>query len=236
MQITQHYRELINSGQLKDGDRVPSARQIVEQWGVAHATAAKVLSMLRTEGLVTTTPGGAGGTVVHVRNVGYTPQDRMSAVRRWSKIYPPDEHARIVSAERVDAPAHVAEALGVELAAPVIRRHRVTYRGDTPVSASTSWFDGALAEVAPLLLVEERIPQGTPGYVGEQTGRMIRRGQDQVSATAADEAVAAQLQIAVGSPVLRGRNWARDDDGDVVEFGEYVSRPDRWQIYEYELA
>src|SRR4051794_33679325 len=63
LQITQHYRDQIKRGQLKDGDRLPSARQLVEQWKVAHATAAKVLSTLRAEGLVTTTTGGAGGTV-----------------------------------------------------------------------------------------------------------------------------------------------------------------------------
>src|SRR6266581_4276370 len=84
LQITQHFRDQIKSGQLKDGDRLPSARQLVEQWHVAHATAAKVLSTLRAEGLVTTTPGGAGGTVVSVqdmREVGYARRSRMLAVR-----------------------------------------------------------------------------------------------------------------------------------------------------------
>src|SRR3954467_4782805 len=124
LQITQHYRDQIKSGQLKDGDRLPSARQLVEQWKVAHATAAKVLSTLRAEGLVTTTTGGAGGTVVNVndmREVGYAPRDRMLAVRHWGKIYPPDEHARILSAELVDPPEYVADALGVTPGSQVIR-------------------------------------------------------------------------------------------------------------------
>jgi len=64
LQIVAHYRDLIRTGQLKDGDKIPSARQLVEQWQIAQATAAKVLTTLRTEGLVTTMSGGAGGTVV----------------------------------------------------------------------------------------------------------------------------------------------------------------------------
>jgi hypothetical protein len=63
-QIASHFRGLIRNGQLADGDRLPSARQLVEEWGVALATAAKVLITLRAEGLVRTVPGGGGGTVV----------------------------------------------------------------------------------------------------------------------------------------------------------------------------
>src|SRR5262249_35833806 len=114
--------------------------------------------------------------------------------------------------------------------------HRITYRGQTPVSSSTSWFVGALAKVAPNLLVAERIRQGTPGYVQQQTGRTLRYGRDQLSAGLADDDVASELQIPKGTPVLIGRNWVRDTGGDVIEFGEYVSVPDRWQTYDYELG
>ncbi len=236
LQIAEHYRDLIRRGELRDGDRLPSTRQLVEQWRVAHATAARVLSTLRAEGLVTTTPGGGGGTIVNVQDLGYAPRDRMLAVRQWSRVCPPGEHARIVSAELVEAPEHVAEAMGVQPGAPVIRRHRITYRGKTPVSASTSWFVGALAEVAPDLLRTERIREGTAGYVERQAGRVIRYGRDQLAAGTADARLAADLAVPEGTPVLVGRNWVRDVDGDLVEYGEYVSVPDRWQTYGYELG
>jgi DNA-binding transcriptional regulator YhcF (GntR family)/uncharacterized LabA/DUF88 family protein len=64
LQIVAHYRDLIRAGQLRPGDKLPSTRQLVEQWHVAHATAAKVGSTLRAEGLVVTMSGGGGGTVV----------------------------------------------------------------------------------------------------------------------------------------------------------------------------
>jgi DNA-binding GntR family transcriptional regulator len=172
---------------------------------------------------------------VDVRDLGYAPRDRMLAVRQWGRIYPPDEYARIVSAELVDAPPHIAEALAVNPGASVIRRHRVTYRGEVPVSASTSWFEGSLAEVAPDLVRTERIRQGTPAYVQQQTGRTVKFGRDQVRAALASPDAAIDLSVPEGSPVLVGRNWVRDADGNPIEFGEYVSVPDRWQTYEYEL-
>ena len=52
----------IAAGELAPGDRVPSTRQIVEGYGVAMATATKVLTELRLQGLVRAEPGI--GTVV----------------------------------------------------------------------------------------------------------------------------------------------------------------------------
>ena len=62
VRIVNEIRGRITSGALRPGDRVPSARQITQQWGVAIATATKVLATLRREGLVRAVPGV--GTVV----------------------------------------------------------------------------------------------------------------------------------------------------------------------------
>jgi AcrR family transcriptional regulator len=61
-EILASIRRRITAGELKPGDRVPSTRQITRQWGVAMATATRVLTTLRLEGLVVARPGI--GTVV----------------------------------------------------------------------------------------------------------------------------------------------------------------------------
>lgn len=60
--IVTEIRRRIEAGELRPGDRIPSARQITKEWGVAIATATKVLAVLRQEGLVHPRPGV--GTVV----------------------------------------------------------------------------------------------------------------------------------------------------------------------------
>ncbi|HET9849675.1 MAG TPA: TetR/AcrR family transcriptional regulator C-terminal domain-containing protein [Candidatus Dormibacteraeota bacterium] len=55
-------RRRIQTGELGSGARVPSTRAIVDDWGVAMATATRVLTELRREGLVRAIPGV--GTVV----------------------------------------------------------------------------------------------------------------------------------------------------------------------------
>ncbi|MER5987819.1 TetR/AcrR family transcriptional regulator C-terminal domain-containing protein [Streptomyces sp. NPDC001787] len=60
--IVGEIRRRITTGELAPGDRVPSTRQIAKDWGVALATATKVLTTLRLEGYVETRP--RIGTVV----------------------------------------------------------------------------------------------------------------------------------------------------------------------------
>ena len=62
LRIAEDLRRRIDAGDLHPGDRVPSARAITREWGVAIATATKVLTTLRQEGLVRVVPGV--GTVV----------------------------------------------------------------------------------------------------------------------------------------------------------------------------
>lgn len=62
LRIVGEIRRRIAAGELAPGDRVPSTRGITQEFGVAMATATKVLTTLRQEGLVQALAGI--GTVV----------------------------------------------------------------------------------------------------------------------------------------------------------------------------
>jgi DNA-binding GntR family transcriptional regulator len=248
MQVVAQIRQRITDGQIAVGDAIPSAREITREWGVSLATATKVLAALRSEGLVKAVVGigtvvvrplpafvgiGDSGTSEPSPAGTESPQDHLRSMRETGRIYAPGNYAKIVAAELVPAPTHVAEALGVEEGALVIRRHRVTYRDDKPSSASTSWFDGALADVAPRLLTTERMPQGTPGYICEATGRVAHSGRDLVTARIATTDDAAELGVEPGTVILQGENWFLDEDGAVIEFGEYITADGRSWSYNY---
>ncbi|MET9290927.1 GntR family transcriptional regulator [Streptomyces sp. NPDC003077] len=141
MQVFNHLREEIVSGRLAEGETVPSERQLAADWGISRGTAAKVLSELRHENLIESQQGR--GSVVRARaRLHHSPADRFRSMETTGRIYPPGQHAEILSAGLVPAPARVALALalGTKEGERVIRRHRVTYDGDTPVSSSTSWY------------------------------------------------------------------------------------------------
>src|SRR3954454_12540355 len=70
--IAAELRRRITTGELAPGARVPSTRAIVQRYGVAMATATKVLTTLRHEGLIRSVPGV--GSVVAGEPAGPPPQ------------------------------------------------------------------------------------------------------------------------------------------------------------------
>jgi AcrR family transcriptional regulator len=105
--ITAQIRARILSGELRPGERLPSTRQIAQQWGVAVATATKVIADLRDDGLVETHVGS--GTVVAARAGRARPAPGGSPARR------PDASRRPLGRDRVVATAiAVADVEGLE--------------------------------------------------------------------------------------------------------------------------
>ncbi|CAM5251189.1 hypothetical protein SXANM310S_00016 [Streptomyces xanthochromogenes] len=233
MQVVEHFRKQIVDGALAEGDRLPSVRQVAEEWGLAHATASKVMATLRGDGLIESVPGV--GTVVRGR-VHRGAADRALRMLTTGKIYAPGEYAVIKSAGLTPAPAHIAEALGIEEGDVAARRERVTHDETGPVSASISWFTAATAEAAPAILVPERIPGGTPSAIEAATGRRTHVVDERKSVDTATAEQAESLGIEVGSPVLVGLNTYRDADGEPIEVGESVAGPGRWFYNRYEVT
>lgn len=235
LQVVRYIRDRITSGELQDGDTIPSARKIAQDWDVSLATATKVLSTLRSDGLVRGVQGV--GTVVHTAGLTHqSAKDRAIAIDRTGKIYPEGHYAKIRTAELAAAPGDAAQALGIEIGAPAIKRQRTTYRADdAPISTSISWFDGSLAPRAPLLLIADRIKQGTTRYLEEQTGNKVVATHVKHAAGGAGYDEASELGVPEQSPVLLSRNRFIGEDGSVVEFGESVALPKQWVFYEYAL-
>lgn len=121
--ITAELRNQIVAGELAAGDRVPSTREIMRRWGVAMATASKVLSALKDEGLVRTRPGV--GTVVAESRA---PRPRASARTRDAEAALSRE--RIVAAaiavadkEGLDALSMRRVAVDLDVAPMSLYRH-----------------------------------------------------------------------------------------------------------------
>ena len=101
LQIAAAIRNRIATGALRPGDRVPSTRQVVRDFGVAMATATRALAVLRDEGLVVTRSGS--GTVVRAPD----PPPRRRAPDRELNTH------RIVAAGMAVADAEGLEAVSM---------------------------------------------------------------------------------------------------------------------------
>ncbi|NTU56503.1 MAG: winged helix-turn-helix transcriptional regulator [Anaerolineales bacterium] len=64
-QVAQQLRELINSGEYKPGDRIPSERELAERLGAGRPAVREALRELKAQGLLRA-GRGSQGTVVTV--------------------------------------------------------------------------------------------------------------------------------------------------------------------------
>jgi DNA-binding GntR family transcriptional regulator len=223
LQIATEIRNRISNGDLQAGDLVPSVRALMRDYGVAIATAQRALSTLRAEGYIRP-ERGVGSIVTTEDERGRAANDRVDKARRTGKVYPTGQYAKITEAVLDKASEQVADALGVKVGSPVIRRVRITYRADgKPISASSSYFKGDLAQRAPLLLSAERIREGTFTYIANILKRTVDAWQDQFEPIVATPDEAARLGLEEGALIMSGRNWIYDDSGDVLEYGESIT-------------
>lgn len=234
LQIAASIRADITAGKLAEGDTIPSARQITASWGVALATATRVLAQLRSEGLVRPVPGI--GTVVAGASTGFGGDSRLRATRATGRIYRADEKAEIISAAVVSAPDNVADALGLPAGTDVVRRERVVRRSGEPVSSSVSWFPGSLASSAPKLLEMARILEGSFGYLQSVTGVQVERGREAVCAAAANTEQARSLNVEPGVPVMLTRTWFLAADHAVIEYGESARVAGCWSSHDFSTS
>jgi len=109
LRIVAELRARILTGDLRPGDRMPSIRQIAQQWGVAVATATRTMATLRDQGLVEATVGS--GTVVS-RKVPDTPRPARQALTRKQVLH---TAIAVADAEGLDAVSmrRLATELGV---------------------------------------------------------------------------------------------------------------------------
>jgi DNA-binding FadR family transcriptional regulator len=70
-QVYDQLRELILSGQLRRGERLPTELALAEIFGASRGTVREALRLLVTEGLVRTTKGAGGGSYVTLPTVDY---------------------------------------------------------------------------------------------------------------------------------------------------------------------
>jgi len=227
LQIASHYKRLIQAGQIASGDRLPSVREIRDEWEVGHQTAQRALLHLQTEGLVRS---GPGGTFANGKRAKYGPQQRM----RFAG-FPTAERIEILSAGLVSAPAYILPILDPLEAMtgfwPVVRREWVLYEaGDVPYVLWVSWCTAEAAEAVPELLRTEPLPY--PGdeakLIAERTGRKITWGHSAREARRIkdDGREGPLLRLPADGRVLAEvYQWASGDD--IVEYGEFVVVEDR---------
>ncbi|MFD9195339.1 GntR family transcriptional regulator [Streptomyces phaeochromogenes] len=209
LQIAAQLRQTVVDGVIPKGARLPSMAALAEQWEVAPATVAKAVKVLRSEGLVDSSPLGTfvRGALDH-RGTDNRPEpddgdgDRGGGSR-------PEAAAEIVSVRLAPASERVAVLLGVRERTEVVEWHCLRRNGLGAFSVSTVSLLSTQALLrAPELLRGERLPAETPDLIHTLTGCRPVRCRETAAVRAAPAEAAQLLEVHVRTPVLSViRQW-----------------------------
>ena len=232
MQIAAYFKREILEGRLREGDQLPTVRQIRDDWDVGQNTAQQAIGLLKAAKLVDTSPEG---TFVAAPRLALGPQQRLHL-----EGSPDSELVTVTAAGLVPAPDYILPLLGLEAGSAVIRREEVTRQPDGAVfRLAVSWCPPQAANVVPELLLAEPLPdpRGAGPLIASRLSLGIDWGRGGVECRLAldDGRELEHLGLAPGAYVLAGVHfWSTaGEDGIVLEYSEYVLPPNC--VIEYDL-
>jgi GntR family transcriptional regulator len=237
--IADALREEIDTGRLSPGSKVPSENELMATYGVEQPTARRALEVLKNEGLIVARRGA--GTFVRE----FRPYRRRSPARvaesGWGaghSIWKTDDAERRTSVDSievatVEAPGHVAEALGLADGGKALVRRRRYLVDDVPVQFAASYYPAELAK-------DTRIAEADTGPGGvyarlTELGHRPANFREELRARMPRDAESKILDLAQGTPVIMVVRTAYTEEGRAVEVNEMLLDSSSY-ILEYDFT
>jgi len=233
MQVVRQLRAQIASGELAEGERIPSQREMMQHWRISMQTASKVIGALKTERLAIASvgrdtvvaPGAAARIAAASAGTAHATAEPQSSSLETQ-----------ATAAMTAAPPEVAEIIGIPAGRRALRREEIRLDTGTPVIVTTTWFPAAIATNAPRLADSQPLPSGTLAYIAEATGNRAARVAEEHAAIAADAAIAKILGVTTGSPVLITRRRHHTAAGVLITYSEAVAPAGKWDTRSYAVT
>ncbi|MFW3460894.1 GntR family transcriptional regulator [Streptomyces sp. 058-1L] len=237
LQIADDLAAQIRTGVLAAGDAVPSETTLMERYGVASGTVRKAVAELRATQLIETHHGR--GSFVRSR----PPVQRKSSDRFRRTHRKAGKAAYLAEAEQsggkpsvtvlfigpIEAPAEIAERLGVPAGSQALARKRRYFREGVPTEEATSYLPWDVAKDIPEMFAEN--PGGGGIYARlEDHGHTLAGFSETVRARLATKAEATALALSPGSPVIHLVRNAETKAGRVVEVCDTIMAADQFVL------
>jgi GntR family transcriptional regulator len=223
-QIYDIWRQRIESGDVRPGERIPTERELCDIYEVSQITVRQAIQMLVIEGLLVRRPR-TGTRVAHrkfsqdlIRLTSFSEDMRSRGLRPGGMV---------IRACEETADIRVAEKLKLRDSATVTRLERLRLAEDEPMAIETCHIPVALCPG-----LAERDLEGVSLYdlLRSEYRLDVQWAQQSLEASSATSAEARLLGIKRGAPVLRTERLTFDSAGRPVEFAVSVYRGDRYKL------
>lgn len=221
--IHDQIKEQIDNGIWKIGQRLPSERDLADEYGVSRMTLRQGITLLVEEGVLQRKVGS--GTYVASTRV----QEKMRGTTSFTELMQLQGKmptSKLLSYNKTKPTEKEAEQLGLARGEHIIRMERVRYADNVPVVYEIASIPERLIKNVPKEDVTNHFFKTLV-----ENGYRIGTSKQTIFARLADEKVAQYLQIAKNQAILALRQVSYLEDGQAFEYvnSQYVG--ERFEFY-----
>lgn len=236
--IADMLRRDIREGRLEPGERLPSENELAKRHETTRATVRKAIALLRYEGLVASEQGR--GAFVRPRphlkmlltgsNWRAHRGSGLSNFNAEAASQGRTAQQQLLAVEEVEAPAEIAERLGVAVNDLVIVRKRLFVVDGEPMQFCDGYYPTTLFR-GTAVAEDRRIKGGVYGLIEDLGGpirRRVTRFVEDLDVRLPVPSESEALAIPEGVPVVRVLRTAYDSNDEVVEVLDSLVPTDRF--------
>ena len=210
VQLYEEMAHRIRTGAWQPGERVPSEKSLIAEFGTARGPVRQALAALRADGLI----AGGRGTPPRVQLTAPAQSfDTFISFSEWARGLGFTPGQRVIEASRRSATEECARELQIVPDAPVVEIIRVRFLDEKPAMLERSLFP---YEIGKHLLGND-VHLGSVYQALAGVGIVPARARHVIDAIAAHPLEVEQLHISPGTPLLRVRRLSYNDVGTVIE-------------------
>jgi GntR family transcriptional regulator len=222
-QLEQGIKEMIEKGQLKPGEMIPSERELAEAYNISRMTVRQAINNLVNDGYLVRKRGK--GTFVAAMKI-EQPLKGLTSFSEDMRARGMEPGTTVLDFNIVPASSLLAQLLDVREGADLYEIRRIRLADGLPMALETLYIPCTLVPD----LTREIVSGSVYDFIEKELGLTIQSGVQVIEASVAHKMEAELLQIKEGAPVLLMQRRSYLNDGRPLEVVKSVYRGDRYKF------
>ncbi len=215
----------IESGKLKHGDKLPSERELAEQYGISRMTARHTLSILEREGVVERRVGAGTFISNYKIEMDFITFNSFTRTMLGKGLTP---STQVLSIKKSPAKPGISNKLHIPVGEEVVIIKRLRNVNGIPISIEESFIPYKFCPGIDLLITNNH---SLYQMLESEYGITLVKAKEYMKVKLAEENDSKLLKIRSESPCVLREAVAYDDQGQPIEFSTSLTRSDIVRFY-----